>query len=54
MWAKARDGKRLYVTLPVAGQLAAIDMESFKVIEAIKRLLPVSCQRKQFLGLTPR
>lgn len=34
------DGKRLYVTLPVAGQLATIDMESFKVIEAIKGLLP--------------
>jgi len=34
-WVKSRDGKRLYVTLPGAGQLAVIDMESFKVIAAV-------------------
>jgi YVTN family beta-propeller protein len=35
-WAKSRDGKRLYVTLPGAGQVAAIDMESFKVVKTIE------------------
>ncbi len=34
-WVKARDGRRLYVTLPGAGQLAVIDMEKFKTIATL-------------------
>lgn len=34
-WAKTRDGKRLFVTLPAVGRMAAIDAESFKATAAI-------------------
>ena len=34
-WAKSRDSKRLYVTLPEAGQVALVDTDNFKVIDNI-------------------
>lgn len=34
-WAKTRDGKRLFVTLPALGRMTAIDAESFKAITTI-------------------
>jgi YVTN family beta-propeller protein len=31
-WAKSANGKRLYVSMPLAGQVAVIDTDSFKVV----------------------
>lgn len=34
-WVKSADGKRLYVTMPAAGQVAVVDTERFKVLADI-------------------
>jgi YVTN family beta-propeller protein len=34
-WAKSPDGKRLYVSMPAAGQVAVIDTDSFKLVANI-------------------
>ena len=34
-WAKGPDGKRLYVSMPAAGQVAVIDTDTFKVISNV-------------------
>jgi len=35
-WAKSTDGKRLYVSMPVAGQVAVIDTTTFKVVRDVE------------------
>jgi YVTN family beta-propeller protein len=35
-WAKSLDSKRIYVTLPGAGQVAVVDTDNFKVINTIE------------------
>ncbi|MBS1214846.1 MAG: hypothetical protein H6R26_3463 [Proteobacteria bacterium] len=34
-WVESRDGKRLFVSMPEAGQIAVIDTETFKVLDHI-------------------
>ena len=34
-WAKSPDGKRIYVSMPAAGQVAVIDTDSFKLVANI-------------------
>jgi len=34
-WAKSADGKRLYVSMPAAGQVAVIDTDTFKLVTSI-------------------
>jgi DNA-binding beta-propeller fold protein YncE len=35
-WAKGRDGKRLFVSMPRAGKVAAVDTDSFRVVKDIE------------------
>jgi len=35
-WAKSADGKRLYVSMPSAGEIAVIDTDTFKLIDSVK------------------
>jgi YVTN family beta-propeller protein len=35
-WARSADDKRLFVTMPAAGKVAVVDLESFEVIESVE------------------
>jgi DNA-binding beta-propeller fold protein YncE len=35
-WARSADDKRLFVTMPAAGKVAVVDLESFEVIDSVE------------------
>ena len=34
-WARSRDGRRLYVSMPRAGEVAVVDTESFRLLDSV-------------------
>ncbi|NJD06019.1 MAG: YncE family protein [Methylococcaceae bacterium] len=47
-WIQSRDGKRLFVSMPEAGQVAVVDTENFKVIDNV-----AAGAKPRRLGLQP-